>query len=131
MTGMRAVRAREAGQVAVLAKSVSVFTLLSLLVTLLGFGLLGMTGHSFSTTWVWLSTLVYAIALVLNLFLVVPALQSAAEEITATAGTATAGTATAGTVAVAKVASYSRIAAGSGIVSLLLVTVTVLMVWRP
>ncbi|TDW31428.1 DUF2269 family protein [Cryobacterium psychrophilum] len=122
MTGMRAIRAREAGQVQTLAKSVSVFTLLSLVVVLFGFALLGTSDHnSFSTTWVWLSTVFYAVALGLNLFLVVPALRSAAENVTTAAGSAATG----------KVAGYARIAAGSGIVSLLLVAVVVLMVWRP
>jgi len=123
MTGLRSVRAREAGQVNNLTKSISVFTLLSLVVVLFGFALLGMSGYSFSTTWVLLSVILYAIALALNLFLVVPALRQAAENIIETAGT--------GTGATGKVAGYSRIAAGSGVVSLLLVAVVVLMVWRP
>jgi len=121
MTGLRSVRAREAGQVNNLTKSISVFTLLSLVVVLFGFALLGMSGYSFSTTWVLLSVILYAIALALNLFLVVPALRQAAENIIETAGTGATG----------KVAGYSRIAAGSGVVSLLLVAVVVLMVWRP
>ncbi len=123
MTGMRAIRAGEAGQVTTLAKSVYVFTLLSLLVVVLGFGALGVSDpkehFSFGSTWVWLSLVAYAIALALNLFLVVPAFHSAAEALTADS--------TAG----AKVAGYSRIAMGSGIVSLLLVLVVVLMVWKP
>jgi hypothetical protein len=52
----------------------------------------------------------------LSLLVVVPALRKAAAELTAGRdGTAL----------------YGRIAAGSGIVSLLLVAVTVLMVWKP
>ncbi|KGJ71743.1 conjugal transfer protein TrbL [Cryobacterium roopkundense] len=121
MTAMRLVRAGQSGPVAVLAKSVSIFSLLSLLVAVLGFGALSMGGYVFAATWVWLSIVLYAIALAINLFLVVPALQSAAEELTAREG---AGVAT-------KVAAYSRIAMGSGIAALLLVAVVVLMVWRP
>ncbi|WP_130177688.1 DUF2269 family protein [Cryobacterium sp. SO1] len=120
MTGLRALRAREAGPITVLAKSVNLFTLLSLLVALFGFGALGMSERaSFASTWIWLSIVLYAIALGINLFLVVPALRTAAEEVTANAS---------GT---ARLAVYPRIAAGSGIVTLLLVGVTVLMVLRP
>ena len=123
MTGMRAIRAGQAGQVATLAKSVYLFTLLSLVVVFFGFGALGVSDpkehFSFGSTWVWLSLVAYAVALVLNLFLVVPALRSAAEALTKDSTTG------------AKVAGYSRIAMGSGIVSLLLVIVVVLMVWKP
>jgi len=120
MTGLRALRAREAGQITLLAKSVNIFTLLSLVVALFGFGALGMSDRaSFASTWIWLSIVLYAFALAINLFLVVPALRSSAEEVTANpSGTA-------------RVAGYPRIAAGSGIVTLLLVAVTVLMVWKP
>ncbi|MBC7443502.1 MAG: DUF2269 family protein [Ramlibacter sp.] len=125
MTAMRSMRAGEAGQVASLAKSVYLFSLLSVLVAFFGFGALGMAdadeGFSFASTWVWLSIVLYAIALVINLFLVVPAMRSAAETLAQNPVVA------AGT----KVAGYSRVAMGSGIASLLLVFVVVLMVWKP
>ena len=82
MTGLRALRAREAGPIRVLAKSVNIFTLLSVLVALFGFGALGMSEWaSFSSTWIWLSIVLYVVALGINLFLVVPALRAAAEEV--------------------------------------------------
>lgn len=125
MTAMRLTRAGQPGPVTVLAKSVSFFTLLSLLVVVFGFGALSMSeperNYSFASTWIWLSVVLYAIALAINLFLVVPALQSAAEELTARQGTE----------GPSKVAAHSRIAMGSGIATLLLVAVVVLMVWRP
>ncbi|MBG6059025.1 putative membrane protein [Cryobacterium sp. MP_M5] len=126
MTAMRSIRAGEAGQVATLAKSVNLFTLLSIVVAFFGFGALGVSdpedGFSFGSTWVLLSIVAYAIALAINLFVVVPAMRQAAEAITATAGT---------TAPDAKPAGYSRVAMGSGISSLLLVIVVVLMVWKP
>jgi len=125
MTGLRAIRAGQAGQVAVLAKSVNIFTLLSVVVVVLGFGALSMSEpereYSFASTWIWLSIVLYASALMINLFLVVPAMHAAAEELSAREGS----------TVTTKVAGYSRIAMGSGIVALLLVTVVVLMVWRP
>lgn len=124
MTGMRAIRAGQAGQVGTLAKSVNVFTLLSLVVVLFGFGALSLGNPTeppttFASTWIWLSLVLYAVALVLNLFVVVPALRSSAEALTADPA------------AGARVAGYTRIAIGSGVATLLLVAVVVLMVWQP
>lgn len=121
MTGLRAIRAGNGAQVKTLATSVFVFSLISLVVVVLGFGLLGMSDPkyhlSFATTWIWLSTVAYLVALLLNLFLVVPALRKAAVEVTKDGS--------------GKEARYPQIAAGSGIVSLLLLLVVVLMVWKP
>ncbi|ARC56779.1 hypothetical protein AS850_06780 [Frondihabitans sp. 762G35] len=115
MTALRALRAGHTDQVAVLAKSTRVFTLLSLVVAVLGFGVLGMSSRSddlsFSTPWILASVVLYAGALAVSLVVVVPALQAAA-------GGAAGST-------------YGRVAGGSGIVALLLVAVTVLMVWQP
>lgn len=118
MTAMRAVRAGNDSQVDVLAKSTNLISLLSLIVVFLGFGLLGISGAKHHTTlltpWVLWSIIFYAIALAINLFLVVPTMRRAAEAIRANT-----------------VSKYPAIAAGSGISSLLLVAVVVLMVWRP
>ncbi|RNE62636.1 DUF2269 family protein [Cryobacterium tepidiphilum] len=121
MTAMRAVRAGNGAQVALLAKSTSVFSLLSVVVALLGFGLVGMADEKFdlsvTTPWVLWSIILYVVALGLTLFLVVPTMRTAAE---ALEGSADAGD-----------ARYPAIAAGSGVASLLLVAVVVLMVWKP
>jgi len=59
MTGMRAILAGRGGQVAVLARSTFVFSLLSLLVVVLGFGILGVTTHDTKVTTPWvLSSLI-------------------------------------------------------------------------
>jgi uncharacterized membrane protein len=120
MTAMRSIRAGQAGPVATLAKSVNIFTLLSIVVAF--FGALGLKeaddAWTFGSTWVWLSLVLYVIALAINLFLVVPALKAAAESLATDA-------------AGAKAAGYPRIAAGSGVASLMLVAVVVLMVWKP
>jgi uncharacterized membrane protein len=122
MTAMRSIRAGQAGHVATLAKSVNLFTLLSIVVAFFGFGALGLKSAddawSFSSTWVWLSLVLYVVALAINLFLVVPALTAASESLATDATSA-------------KAAGYPRIAAGSGVASLLLVLVVVLMVWKP
>jgi uncharacterized membrane protein len=122
MTAMRSIRSGQAGPVASIAKSVNIFTLISTLVAIFGFGALALKeaddAWSFGSTWVWLSLVLYVVALAINLFLVVPSLRSAA---VALAGDATG----------ARAARYPQIAAGSGVASLLLVIVVVLMVWKP
>ena len=121
MTGLRAIRSGNAGQVKTLATSVFIFSLISLVVVVLGFGLLGMSDPkyhlSFGTPWVWISTIAYLIALVLNLALVVPALRKAGAEVSQDGS--------------GSAARYPQISAGSGVVALLLVLVVVLMVWKP
>ena len=121
MTGLRAIRSGNTAQVRTLATSVFVSTLVSLVVVVLGFGLLGMSDPkyhlSFGTPWIWISTVAYFVAFLLNLFLVVPALRKASAEVSKDGSGQT--------------ARYPQIAAGSGIVSLLLLLVVVLMVWKP
>jgi uncharacterized membrane protein len=73
---------------------------------------------SVTTSWVLTSIILYVIALALSLAVVVPAMKRAAGELE-------------GGRAEAARSLYGRIAAGSGVVSLLLVAVTVLMVWKP
>jgi uncharacterized membrane protein len=123
MTAMRAIRGGNAAQVALLAKSTNLFGLLSVLVAVLGFGAVSLADErfnlSFTTPWVLWSIILYAVALGLTLFLVVPAMRGAAEALE-NSGSATSGT-----------TRYPAIAAGSGIASLLLVVVVVLMVWKP
>ena len=120
MSGLRALRTGDARQVSALTKSTYVFSLLSLLVVVFGFGAMSLADDrlhlSITTPWILISLILYAIALLLNLFLVVPALRTAHEGI--------------GNGSDAR-AGYGRIAAGSGIVALLLVAVVVLMVWKP
>ena len=120
MTAMRAVRAGNGPMVSVLGRSTQMFSLASLLVAVLGFGVLGVEGkdHGWTvgTGWVLASIVCYLVALVLTLFVVVPALRTSAEDLGANGDGR---------------AAYPRIAAGSGIASLLLIAVVVLMVWRP
>lgn len=121
MTALRAIRAGNGSQVATVTKSIALFSYLSLIVVVLGFGLLGMADPkyhlSITTPWVLISLVLYVIAFAVNLAVVLPALRKAAAILDAPSGSAK--------------APYSSVAAGSGIVSLLLVAVVVLMVWKP
>ncbi|WP_022884863.1 DUF2269 family protein [Glaciibacter superstes] len=124
MTAMRAVRAGNGAQVATLAKSTYLFSLLSLVVAVLGFGVMGMAPDeynlSFTTPWILWSVILYVVALGLSLFLVVPTMRKAAEALKGNGGLAS-----------KESGRYPAIAAGSGVVSLLLLAVVVLMVWKP
>lgn len=131
MTAMRSLRSGNAQQVATLARSTNLFTLLSVIVALLGFGALGVSAPKYHlsivTPWVLISIILYAIALALNLFLVVPAMKTAAAELES------APVAPEGAVAAdaGRARGYGAIAGGSGTVAILLVAVAVLMVWKP
>jgi uncharacterized membrane protein len=124
MTAMRAIRAGNGSQVEVLAKSTNIFSLLSLVVVVFGFGVMGTADPKFNlsitTPWILWSIILYVIALGLSLFLVVPTMRKAAEALAGTGG-----------LAGGSAPRYPAIAAGSGVASLLLVIVVVLMVWKP
>jgi uncharacterized membrane protein len=92
-----------------------------LLVVLFGFGVMGLSTYDLSvaTPWILVSIILYAIALALNLLAVVPALRSAGEHLAAPDGNAL------------RDNDYRRIAITSGVVTLLLVAVVVLMVTKP
>lgn len=122
-SGLRAIRAREPGAVSTIARSTFIFTLASVVVAVIGFGVVGTTDKqynlSISTPWVLISLIVWVVAVALSLFAVVPALRSAAEHLQSP------------DTDHVNSNDYKRIAMTSGVVSLLLLVVVVLMVWKP
>jgi len=118
MTGLRALRSGNTAQVRTLARSTMIFSWLSLLTFVFGFGAMSMAdpkyGLSFTTPWILWSAILYIIALLLNVLVVVPQMNRAA---VASEGE--------------KPAGYGAIAGSNGIASLLLVVVVVLMIWKP
>jgi uncharacterized membrane protein len=125
MSALRALRAGSASMVATEAKSTYLLSLLSLIVAVLGFGVLGKDRPdlTFTTPWILTSIILYVVALLLNLFLVVPAMRRAAAqlEVSSSPGANPKGTER----------GYAAISLGSGAVSVMLVAVVVLMVWQP
>lgn len=121
MTGLRALRSGSGTQVRTLAKSTSIFTWLSLLVIVFGFGIVGTVGQdwgiSITTSWILWSIILYALAFALAMFVVAQMNKAAIEIDGAAPGT--------------KPVGYGAIAASSGVAALLLAAVVVLMVWRP
>ena len=136
MTAMRAVRAGNASQVHTLAKSTNLFALLSLLTVVFGFGVMGMSDpknkFSVTTPWILWSIIAYVVALGLTLFVVVPAMRKAADALDASPTAAPADVSTPTTEAAGlESRGYPAIAAASGVASLLLLIIVVLMVWKP
>jgi uncharacterized membrane protein len=123
-TGLRALRVHDAKQVRNIARSVGIFTWLSLIVFVLGFASEGAAQIPFTRLWVWLSVLLYAGAFVLSVFVVVPSLRRGADEIEGAAPVAEGETAQ-------RPAAYSAVAATAGVTTVLLVVVVILMAFRP
>ena len=157
MMGMRAIRRHDARGVHEAARTTTLYTLLSLIVAALGFVVVsvGSKKWAFSDAWIIISITLYVIALVLVVVVVSPGLTHAARLLDgSTQAPATplaetdplpgstptptdpepAGTDTA-TIDVESRrkldATYGRVAASSGAVSLLLVIVVIFMVVRP
>lgn len=122
MTGLRALRSGDAVQARTSARSTALFSWLSLIVFILGFGVMGIApeewGFTMATPWILWSVILYLIGFLLSVIVVVPHMRKAVAAVSA-ADTP------------AKPAGYGMIAGSSGLVSLLLLAVVVLMVWRP
>ncbi len=121
MNAMRAVRTGDGSAALGAARSTMIFSLLSLLVVLFGFGVLGLSSSrvTVATPWILISIILYAVALALNLLAVVPAVRSAGEHLQS------------GDPGSLRANDFRRIAVAAGVVAVLLVTVVVLMVVKP
>jgi predicted integral membrane protein DUF2269 len=122
-TASRGVRTGDAAAMKSSARMLRIYAYASLLVVVVGFGLAASTSPSthkevaqFSDTWIWLSLLLWAVAVALVLAVVVPGLKAAtaALEQPVSAGALTA-----------------RLAAAGGIVGVLFAVIIFLMVYRP
>ncbi len=122
-TAGRGVRNGDAVATAASSRMLRIYAYASLLVVILGFGLMSSksaythkTTAEFGDTWIWLSVLLWVIAVGLVLGLLVPSLDKA----TALLGTSE------------PVSSLTaRIAAGGGVVALIFTGIVFLMVYRP
>jgi uncharacterized membrane protein len=118
MTGLRAMRHGDADRAASLARQTLLVSLLSILIIIFGFGILGVTGRSASVTapWILWSLIAWLVAILLSLLVTVPRLRRVAR----TAGQPRAAT-----------GGYAVVSSSSGITALLLLLAVVLMVWKP
>lgn len=116
-TAARGVRAGDGSAVAAAARTVRIYGIGSLLVAVLGSALVQDKWHAKMTyPWVWISMLLFVLALALTFAVLAPSLNKAAEAINAGAG----GTALAG-----------RVAASGGLIALLYAVIVFLMVFQP
>jgi uncharacterized membrane protein len=119
-TASRGVKAGDAAAVQAAVRTTRIYGYVSLLVAVLGFAMLGQKGTdekaSFSDTWVWLSVVLYLIALGVVLAILAPNLDSAAKAI----GSGESAQSLVG-----------RVAASGGAVGLLFAVIVFLMVYKP
>lgn len=122
MLGLYALRKQNLHMAAHLARLTNVLNFASLAVALLGFTLVSLGGDdekwSMSTPWILASAIIYLIAFAATAAVVVPQMRSASRQPVGMSTPATSG-------------RYPLLAASSGVVALLLVSVVVLMVAQP
>lgn len=123
-TASRGVRRADAGATASAARMLRIYAYASVLVVLVGFGLMSAKAPwdpsehvaSFGETWIWLSALLWLLAVVLVLVVLVPTLDRATQAI-----------GSGGAVG----APTGRVAAAGGVVGLVFAAVVFLMVYQP
>ncbi|HSY15136.1 MAG TPA: hypothetical protein VK816_04045 [Jatrophihabitantaceae bacterium] len=123
-TASRGLRKGDAAAVGSSSRMVRIYSYASVLVVVIGFGLMSSKSPQhpskhvaeFSDTWIWLSALLWLVAVVLALVVLVPALDRAVTQIGA-------GTAVSSLV--------GRVAAVGGITGVIFAVIVFLMVYRP
>ena len=121
-TASRGLRKADAGATAVATRTITLYSYVSTIVVILGFGLMSMDkpngnkAGEFTDLWIWLSVVLWLAAMALALGLVTPTLQKA-------------------TTAIGRGESVSaltgRVAAGGGIIGLIFAAIVFLMVYQP
>jgi hypothetical protein len=122
-TASRGVRRRDGAATASAARMLRVYSYTSVLVVIVGMGLMSLDDPDgpgkvaeFKDLWIWLSVVLWLVAIAITLFVLVPALT----KVTATIGAA-------GSVA----AFTARVAAAGGVVGLIFAGIVFLMVYQP
>jgi hypothetical protein len=124
-TASRGLRTRDAVAVAASARMARIYSYASIVVVLLGFGLLN-HDDKFTQPWVWGSVLLWVVAMGLTTGLLIPSLESAGRSLEP--GDPGAPTAAAGTDVASLV---PRVAAAGGLVALAFTAIVFLMVYKP
>lgn len=120
-TAGRGIRRGDGRATAYAARTARIYSYVSALAVVLGFGLMsakrnGRTVADFGDTWVWLSLLLWVVAVVLSLAVVVPTLDRATELIGQEQSV---------------VSLTARVAAAGGVIGLIFAAIVFLMVYRP
>ena len=120
-TASRGVRHADADAVASSARMARIYSYASVLVVLAGFASIQKSRESFSDTWIWLSAVLWLVAVALVVGVLVPTLEKAGTRLGAAAG---------GGAQTAPVPA-GRVAALGGIVGLIFAAIVFLMVYKP
>lgn len=121
-TAVRGLRTGDAGATATSARTATIYSYASILVVFIGFGMMSIKDENgtelgkFTEPWIWISALLWLIAVGLTLGLIVPTLRQATTRIGAGE-----------TVDALK----AKVAAPGGVVALLFAAIIVLMVYKP
>jgi uncharacterized membrane protein len=123
-TASRGLRTGDAGATDSAARTLTIYSYASVLVVILGFGLMSAKAPwnpdekvaDFGDTWIWLSVLLWLVSMALVLAVTVPALKQAATAI-GSGGTTD--------------RLVARVAASGGVVGLIFAAIVFLMVYRP
>ncbi|GAB3495858.1 DUF2269 family protein [Flexivirga lutea] len=130
-TASRGLRTADPVAIESSARTAKIYSMASVLVVIFGFGLMsqkrrGKELGSFGDTWIWLSLLLWVVAVIITFVVLVPALERASDAIRA--GSEGSG---AGDLQTAVKSQTARVAAGGGVVGVLFAVIVVLMVYRP
>jgi uncharacterized membrane protein len=119
-TASRGLRQGDVAAIRTSSRMLTIYTAASVLVVVFGFGLMSSTSPythekvaSFGETWIWLSLLLWLVAAALAFFLVVPALDKAAEDVSTAPSL------------------VGRVAGVGGVVGIVFVVIVFLMVYQP
>ena len=120
-TAGRGIRQGDGAATAAAARTTRVYAYASLLVVILGFGLMSTKRHGktiadFGDTWIWLSVVLWLLAVALTLAVVVPTLDKVTELIGRQESV---------------VSLTARVSAAGGVVAVLFAVIVFLMVYRP
>ena len=122
-TAGRGVRTGDAAATAGSARMLRIYSYVSVLVVIVGMGLMSLDDPygpgkvaQFGDLWIWLSAVLWAVAVGLTLFVAVPTLEKATETIRAEGSVVT---------------LTGRVAAVGGVVGLIFAGIVVLMVYQP
>jgi uncharacterized membrane protein len=127
-TASRGLRQRDAAALTSSARLLRIYSYASVLVVILGFALMSTTSDythkrtaEFSELWIWLSLLLWAVAVALVFAVLVPTLTRAASNLAGGAGASGPDVS----------ALTGRVAAAGGIVGLIFAAIIFLMIYRP
>ncbi|HWC23235.1 MAG TPA: hypothetical protein VG502_13130 [Flexivirga sp.] len=146
-TASRGLRQADAAAIASSARMAKIYSMVSVLVVIFGFGLMsqkrrGKELGSFGDTWIWLSVLLWVVAVALTFVAIVPALEKAAEQLRSAGGSSSdpsglsspeerSGGGRIETAPINLKAQTARVAASGGVVGIIFAVIVGLMVYRP